>query len=471
VLGVLLASWAIGPLLRLAPSAIPRLADTRIDTGVLLFALVLSLATGVLFGLAPAVSASRPDAQSVLNDAGRGSTAGRSRRHFRTALFISEVALAFVLVIGSGLLVRSLLRAMSVPPGFEPEGLLGLDVSLPAAKYPDAEPRQRFYERTIAELRLLPGVQAASAIYCAPLVGRCWGSVYTLSDRPAPARGELPSAAWNVAEPSYFATVGIPLRQGRYLAGTDGPDAPKVVVVNESFARKWWPNGGALGKRVLQGFPDHQPTTYEIVGVVADVRQEGLDIEPRDEVFIPWAQNPHPSMTFILRTSVEPMSLAKPAIAAVQRVDPDQSVSHVVPMAEYLSESVAGRRFTTTLLGLFGVLALILASVGIYGVVSFGVAERRREIGIRTALGARPKDVLRLVVGGALRLAAIGMVTGAAVALALSRLLSSLLFGVGPSDPTTYAGVVVILSSVVIAACVIPARGALRVDPNTVLRD
>jgi len=471
VLGVVVASWAIGPLLRLAPTAIPRLADTRIDTGVLLFAVALSIATGVLFGLAPAITASRPDPQAALNDAGRGSTAGRSRGRFRTALFVSEVALAFVLVIGSGLLVRSLLRAMSVAPGFRPDGLLALDVGLPAAKYPDAAPRQRFYEQTLDGLRRLPGVEAASAVYCAPLVGRCWGSVYTLSDRPAPAQGELPSAAWNVAEPSYFATVGIPLREGRYLAETDGANAPKVVVVNESFARKWWPRGSAIGKRVLQGFPDHNPTSYEIVGVVADVRQESLDVEPRTEVFIPWAQNPHGSMTFILRTSVSPMSLAKPAIAAVQGVDPDQSVSRVMPMEDYLAESVAPRRFTTTLLGLFGVLALVLASVGIYGVVSYGVAERRREIGIRTALGARPRDVLRLVVGGALRLAAFGMAAGAVAALALSRLLSSLLFGVGPSDPATYAGVVVLLSSVVLAACVIPARGALRVDPNTVLRD
>jgi putative ABC transport system permease protein len=469
--GLVIASWAIGPLLRLAPSAIPRLAETRIDTGVLLFALALSLATGVLFGLAPALSASRPDPQSVLSDAGRGSTSGRSRRRFRTVLFVSEVALAFVLVIGSGLLVRSLLSAMSVPPGFEPDGLLGLDVSLPAAKYPDSAPRQRFYENAIAELRRLPGVEAASAIYCAPLVGRCWGSVYTLSDRPAPPQGELPSAAWNVAEPSYFATVGIPLREGRYFTDADGANAPKVVVVNESFARMWWPKGGALGKRVSQGFPDHDPTVYEIVGVVADVRQEGLDVEPRAEAFIPWAQNPHGSMTFVLRTTVPPMSLAKQTVAAIERVDPDQSVSHVVPMAEYLSDSVAGRRFTTTLLGLFGVLALVLASVGIYGVVSYGVAERRREIGIRTALGARPRDVLRMIVGGALRLAAVGMALGAIAALALSRLLSSLLFGVGPSDPATYAGVVLLLSSVVLAACVIPARGALRVDPNTVLRD
>ena len=470
-LGVVIASWAIGPLLRLAPSAIPRLADTRIDTGVLLFALAISIATGVLFGLAPAVSASRPDPQAALADAGRGSTAGRSRRKFRTALFVSEVALAFVLVIGSGLLVRSLLRAISVPPGFQPDGLLAFDVALPAAKYPEAEPRQRFYQGTIEELRRLPGVQSATAVYCAPLVGRCWGSVYTLSDRPVPRRGDLPSSHWNVAEPSYFATVGIPLREGRYPTEADGADSPMVAVVNESFARKWWPRGGAIGKRIRQGFPDHDQSVYEIVGVVADVRQEGLDVDVKTEVFIPWAQNPMPGMTFVLRTTVSPMSLAKPAIAAVHRVDPDQSVSHVVPMTEFVSESVATRRFTTTLLGLFGVLALVLASVGIYGVVSFGVAERRREIGIRTALGAKPRDVLRLVVGGALRLAAVGMAAGAIAALGLSRLLASLLFGVGPSDPATYAGVILLLSSVVLAACVIPARGALRVDPNTVLRD
>jgi putative ABC transport system permease protein len=470
-LGVIAASWAIAPLLRWAPADIPRLADTRIDASILLFAVVLSLATGVLFGLAPALSASRPDPQAALAEGSRGSTTGMSRTRFRTALFVSEVALAFVLVIGSGLLVRSLLQALSVPPGFQPEGLLSLDVSLPAARYPDDQPRLQFYQPALENLRRLPGVEAATAIYCPPLAGRCWGSVYTLSDRPNPPRGELASAHWNVAEPSYFATVGIPLREGRYLAATDGADAPKVAVVNESFARKWWPKGGALGKQVKQGFPDHPQNAYEIVGVVADVRQEGLDVEPLTEVFIPWAQNPMPGMTFVLRTTVSPMSLAKPAIEAVHAVDPDQSVSHVVPMGEWVSESVAGRRFTTALLGLFGLLALVLASVGIYGVVSFGVAERRREIGIRTALGARPKDVLRLVVGGALRLAAIGMVAGAVVALALSRLLSSLLFGVGPSDPATYGGVAVILSFVVLAACVIPARGALRVDPNTVLRD
>jgi putative ABC transport system permease protein len=469
-LGVLVASWAIGPLLRLAPSAIPRLSETRIDSLILLFALGVSVATGVLFGLAPAISASRPDPQAALTEAGRGSTLGRSRRGFRTALFVSEVALAFVLVIGSGLLIRSLLLTLSVPPGFRPEGLLALDVSLPVAKYTDGAACHRFYERAVGELRTLPGVEAAAAVDCPPLGGDCWGSVYTLSDRPIPPRGELPSSAWNVAAPSYFATIGIPLLEGRYFTDADGADAPAVVVVNESFARKWWPRGSALGKRVKQGFPEHDNPTYEIVGVVGDVRQDGLDVAPRDEVYIPWAQNPMTSMTLVLRTTVPPMSLAKPAISAVHKVDPDQSVSHVVPMAELVSESVAGRRFTTTLLGLFGVLALVLASVGIYGVVSFGVAERRREIGIRTALGALPRDVLRMILGGAMRLAAAGMVLGGAAALALSHLLTRLLFRIGPSDPVTYAAVVVVLSSVVIAACVVPARSALRVDPTIALR-
>jgi putative ABC transport system permease protein len=469
-LGLMLAWWAIGPLLRFAPADIPRLADTGIDAGVLLFTLVLSVATGILFGIVPALTGSRPDPQAALTDAARGSTAGRSGRRFRTALFVSEVALAFVLVIGSGLLIRSLLSAMSVPPGFRPEGTLALDVSLPAAKYPDAESRERFFERTLEGLRALPGVEAASAVYCPPLVGECWGSVYTLSDRPIPPRAELPSDAWNIAEPSYFRTAQIPLREGRYLADTDRVDSPAVIVVNESFARKWWPRGSALGKRVKQGFPDNVYATYEIVGVVGDVRQDGLDVATRPEAFIPWAQNPRSAMTFVLRTAVSPMALATPAAAVVQGVDPDQSVSRVVPMTDYLTDSVASRRFTTTLLGLFGALALVLASVGIYGVVAFGVAERRREIGIRTALGARPADVLSLFVKRALRLAAIGMLVGAVAALSLSHLIASLLFGIGPSDPVTFGGVAVLLTGVVVAACVIPARRALRVSPTTALR-
>jgi putative ABC transport system permease protein len=470
VLGLLVASWAIGPLLRLAPTEIPRLAETRIDPGVLLFTIGVSLATGILFGLTPAISASSPDPQAALSEGGRGSTSGRSRQRFRTALFVSEVALAFVLVIGSGLLIRSLLRVQSVSPGFQPEHVLALDVSLPEAKYVKDEERALFFRRAVDGLRPLPGVQAASAVYCPPLAGRCWGSVYVLSDRPAPAQAELPSAHWNVAEPGYFSTVGIPLREGRFFTEADGADSAKVVIVNESFARKWWPNGGAIGKSIKQGFPKDPTPFRQIVGVVADVRQEGLDVPALTEVYIPWTQNPMSSMTLLVRVAGSPRSVEKAAVAAVRAVDPEQSVSGVMPLTAYISDSVASRRFTTLLLGFFGALALILASVGIYGVVAFGVAERRREIGIRTALGARPRDVLSLFVTRALRLAAVGMLAGAAAALALSRFLASLLFGIGPSDPATFGGVAVLLTAVVLAACVIPARRALRVSPTTALR-
>ena len=469
--GLLVALWAIGPLVRLAPTAIPRLAETRIDPGVLLFTLVLTFVTGVLFGLAPALSASRTDPQAALTEGGRGSTSGRSRQRFRTLLFVSEVALAFVLVIGSGLLIRSLLRVQSIPPGFNPEHVLALDVSLPDAKYPERTDRHRFFQRAVENLRPLPGVQAVSAVYCGPLVGRCWGSVYILSDRPAPAQAELPTSAWNVVEPSYFSTLQIPLLRGRAFTDADSADSAKVVIVNETFARKWWPEGGALGKRVKQGFPQSQTPFREIVGIVADVRQEALDVPARPEVFIPWAQNAMGSMTLLVRVGGSPQSIQKAAVAAVHAVDADQSVSGIMPLTEYLTVSVASRRFTTLLLGFFGLLALLLASVGIYGVVAFGVAERRREIGIRTALGARPADVLALVVRGALQLAAVGMFAGALAALGLSRFLSSLLFGIGPSDPATFGGVAILLAAVVLAACVIPARSALSVDPNTVLRD
>ncbi|HEY1249970.1 MAG TPA: ABC transporter permease [Thermoanaerobaculia bacterium] len=469
--GLLLATWAIGPLVRLAPTAIPRLSETRIDPGVLLFTLAVSVATGILFGLTPAISASRPDPQAALGEASRGSTAGRSRQRFRTLLFVSEVALAFVLVIGSGLLIRSLAQLRAVSPGFRPEHVLALDVAVPEARYPTDESREQFYRKAVDALRPLPGVQIASATYCPPLIGKCWGSIYLLSDRPAPAQAELPSAHWNVVEPGYFATLAIPLRRGRAFTDADRADTAKVVIVNETFAKKWWPNGDALGKSVKQGWPKDPTPFREIVGVVGDVRQDGLDVPALPEVFIPWTQNPMPSMTLLVRVNGSPQAVQRAAIAAVRSIDPDQSVSNVMPLTGYLSDSVADRRFTTLLLGFFAALALVLASVGIYGVVAYGVAERRREIGIRTALGARPADVLALVVKGALRLAAVGMVAGAVVALGLSRFLASLLFGIRPTDPATFGGVAILLAAVVLAACVIPARSALRVDPNTALRD
>ena len=426
--------------------------------------------TATLFGLAPAAQASRPDPQSALRETGPGATGSRTRQGLRRALFVSEVALAFVLAVGSGLLLRSLIRVQSVPLGFEPEGVLSLTVMLPDKGYEEEDVRFRFYQRSLEEIRRLPGVESAGATLCAPLEGRCWGSVYMVSDRPMPPPTDIPSSAFNVVDPGYFATLRIPLLAGRFFTEADRADSAKVVIVNESFAKRWWPNESPLGKRVKQGFPQDDRPFREIVGVVGDVAQEGLDLPVQTEVYLPLAQDSDTAITFVARTASDPMSLARAATAAIHRVDPNQSVSWVQPLTRLVVESVARRKFTTLLLGLFGALALILASVGIYGVVSYGVAQRTREIGIRTALGAGPREVLRLVFAQALRLAAVGLLVGGAGALLLTRFLQSLLFQTPPFDPSTFAGVGVLLTGVVLLACANPARRALRVNPTIALR-
>ncbi len=469
-LGVVLAAWILNPLLALAPSEIPRLGDTRIDPMVLLFTLGACMLTATLFGLAPAAQASRPDPQSALRDTGPGATGSRTRQGLRRALFVSEVALAFVLAVGSGLLLRSLIRVQRVPLGFEPEGVLSLTVLLPDKGYEEEDVRFRFYQRSLEEIRRLPGVESAGATLCAPLEGRCWGSVYMVSDRPMPPPTDIPSSAFNVVDPGYFATLRIPLLAGRFFTEADRADSAKVVIVNESFAKRWWPNESPLGKRVKQGFPQDDRPFREIVGVVGDVAQEGLDLPVETEVYLPLAQDSDTSIAFVARTASDPMSLARAATAAIHRVDPNQSVSWVQPLTKLVVESGARRKFTTLLLVLFGALALILASVGIYGVVSYGVSQRTREIGIRTALGAGPREVLRLVFAQALRLAAVGLLVGGAGAILLTRFLQSLLFQTPPFDPSTFAGVGVLLTGVVLLACANPARRALRVNPTIALR-
>ncbi len=468
--GVVLAAWALGPLVRLAPPQIPRLADTRIDPMVLLFTLAASTLTGLLFGLVPALQASRHDPQTTLRESGNSTTGGLDRQRLRSILFVSEVALAFVLAVASGLLLRSLRRVQEVSPGMETDGVLALDVYLPEVKYASDGDRLRFFERAVADLRRLPGAEGASASHCTPVIGQCWGSVYLVSDRPVPPQAQLPHSAFDVVESSYFRTMGVPLREGRYFDATDTATSTPVMVINESMARRWWPHESAVGKRIKQGFPENRVPYREIVGVVGDVPQSGLDQPILTEGFLPLSQAPRGAMTLLVRTDRPAMSLAKPAVAAIHAIDKDQAVTAIQPMNQYIADSLARRRFDTVLLGLFGALALLLASVGIYGVVSHGVAQRRREIGIRTALGAHPRDVLRLVFGQALRLAAAGMAIGAASAVLLTRFLQSLLFGIGPTDPLTFGGVAFVVTGVVGLACARPARRAIRVDPAAVLR-
>jgi predicted permease len=469
-LGLLLALCIIAPLLRLAPHDIPRLGETRIDGGVMLFTFVISVLTGILFGTAPAFQSQRINPNGVLKESGATVTSGRPRQILRAGLFVSEVALAMLLVVACGLLIRSLLKAQAVNPGFNPDHVLALDVLLPAQQYRTDEQRTRFFAQALDRIRLLPGVTSTSAVLCPPIGGTCWSSVYLVSDRPVPPQAEIPSSVFNVATPDYFRTMQVPLLQGRQFAESDDAKAPPVIIINQTLADMRWPHDSPIGKRIKQGFPQDKAPYREIVGVVGDLKQEGPDAQQLPEVFEPMAQSASQAMTVVLRTEADPMALAKPAENVIESVDKDLPVSAIQPMTRYISESLARRRFSTLLLGLFGGLALVLAAVGIYGVVAYTVAQRTHEIGIRTALGAQRLHILRLILerGGVLALAGVGLGLGSA--LGLTRLMASLLYEVRPTDLLTFAGVAMLLIFIALAACYIPARRATKVNPIVALR-
>jgi len=470
ILGLLIAVWAIGPLLRIAPRDIPSLADTAVDRGVFLFTLAVTFLTGILFGLAPAFQASRANVNSALREGGRSATPGRARQRLRAMLLISEVSLAVILGTGSGLLIRSLLKALAVNPGFRADHVLALDVNLPMAKYKEKTTWLGFMNQAVERIRNLPGVESASAVMCPPLVGECWDSVFVFDDRPVPAQAELPSAVFNIAEPHYFQTLQTPLLAGRSFNQADTDSSAPVVLINETMAKRWWPRGNPIGKRIKQGFPNDDHPFREIVGIVSDIHQDGTDRPELPEVFAPAAQYPFNTMTILVRTKPLPTSLANAAVGAIQSLDSDQPVYNVKPLAAYFSDSLASRKFSTLLLAMFGGLALLLAAVGIYGVMAYTVSLRTHELGIRMALGAQRSDVFGLVVKFGARLAIAGIAIGLIVSFALTRLMRSQLFGVSNLDPATFAAVTVLLCCVAVAACYIPARRAMRVDPIVALR-
>ena len=470
-LGLLLAPWAIATLVRFAPQDVPRLAETRIDSGVLLFTFGISILSGLVFGGAPAFQSSRSNLNTVLKESGLTATGTRSRQLLRSGLFVAEVALALLLLVPCGLLLRSLVKAQAVNPGFSSDHVLAFDVMLPSRQYPRGnERREIFFRQALETIRRLPGVVSAGAVLCPPSAGQCWGSVYELSDRPIPKQSELPHSVFNLADADYFRTMKISLNEGRYFDSGDTAKSPPVAIVNRTFARTWWPHESAVGKRVKQGFPQDPSPYREIVGVVDDVKQDGPDAQQQPEVYQPLAQTPPAAMTLVARTVGNPMDFAKTAEDAIHSVDDKLPVSAIQPMTQYLSESLAGRKFSTLLLNLFGALAVLLAAVGIYGVVAYSVAQRTHEIGIRMALGARQTDVLRMVVSGGMRLMAVGIGIGLLCTLAVTRLLASLLFGVTAKDPLTFASVVALLATVVLVACLVPARRAAKVDPMVALR-
>jgi predicted permease len=473
LLGMLLADWCFAFLKNLIPVDLSRTVSLSLDPGVLAFAVAITLASSFLFGMAPALQVSRIDLNVVLKEGGRGS-AGAHRGMLRNLLVVGEVALSLILLVGSGLLLKSFAKLRGVDPGFRADRVLTVRLDAPFTKYGDFTKRSAFFQRVLERVRALPGVRAAGVTSALPLT---WdgGTAGFIPEGAAPRTDFVLDANNRVVSPGYFEAMRISLRRGRLLLDSDGPDAPHVAVINETMARKFWPDQDALGKRMkFLGADEVEKTPWTtIVGIVGDVRQMRLNEPPRQEMYFPIWQARDNWMVprdLAIRTGGDPLSLAGAVRQAVWSVDKDQPVSNVMTLDTLLDQEVAQRRVEAALLGGLAALALILACIGIYGVLSYLVTQRTREIGVRVALGASATDVFRTVAGQGMMLAGIGIAAGLAGAAVLSRLLGSLLFGVRAGDPVAYAGAVAVFGAVALAACYFPARRAARVDPMVTLR-
>ena len=467
--GALLASWGVHLLVRAAPPEVPRIADIRLDLTVLAVTALVSMAAGVLFGLPAALSRSDAAIQD-LHAATTRTTAGVPAVRLRGALVIAQMSLAIVLLVGAGLLVRSLRRLIAVDPGFDPVNLSAVTITLPPAAYPDSLRRVAFYERLLERVRNMPGVQSAGIISWLPMTPGNASTTLTVVGRPEPAPGQAPAAAIRLVDPGYFAAMRIPLKRGRSLAPSDRIGSAPVAVISEAMAHQLWPGEDPIGQHVKVEWW-HPTASVEIVGVVADSRHDGLDAAFEPTLFYPFAQeSQQSSMSLVLRSTLPPATLTRMVRAAVSEMDKGVPVADAVTMYHHIAETMADRRYPAFVLGLFAALALVLAAVGIYGVLSYTVGQRTREIGVRVALGARPGDVLRTVVGSGLRLTLIGVALGGVAAGLAAGALGKLLYGVHPVDPVTFAIVPLVLVGVALLAMAAPARRAARVDPMVALR-
>ncbi len=472
VAGVALAHFGLEALVALAPRETPWLRDVALDGRVLGLSLALSLVTGLAFGLVPALSASRADLRAALHESGRSPALARHRG--ARLLVVGEIALSLVLLAGAGLLLESFRRLLAVDPGFDPRGVLTMATSLPAARYPRPDQRAGFYAEIVERLQARPGVLSAAAITALP-VGR--GSTiatrFTVEGRPAPPPGQRPRADFNAVTHGYFRTMRIPVRRGRAFAGSDRRGSPAVAVVNEALAGEVFAGEDPLGQRLRIGVAtgEGDPDTFEVVGVVGDVRPFGWVGPVRPQIYVPHAQQSWPFMSLVVRASGDPSSLAGLVRRELSALDPEQPAPDARPLAALAEDALAPTRFVLALLGAFALLGLALATVGVYGVVSGSVEGRTGEIGLRLAIGADPRGVRGMVLGEAARLAAAGVGLGLLAALALTRAMQSLLFGVSATDPRTFAAVAAVLAAATFLASYLPARRASRIDPAGVLRE
>ncbi|HSO75726.1 MAG TPA: ABC transporter permease, partial [Blastocatellia bacterium] len=465
-LGLLLARWGVKLIVAISPNSIPRSSEINLEGRVVAFTVGVSLLTGIIFGLVPALQARKPDLNETLKDAGRGSTGGRHL--FRSGLVVSEVALTLVLLIGAGLMIRSFYRLQQVDPGFNHERLLTFSISLPSKKYPEPPQRINFYEELAEKLRGLPGVQAVGLASGLPLGNNGWQTSFRIDGQPEPEPGQRPLTEAAVASPEYFEAMGLIVLKGRNFIEQDVKDAPPVTLIDEEFARRYWPGEDAVGKRIKTG-GDGPPVT--VVGIVRRVKMDGLNQDSnRVQSYYPFRQFPGGDMIVVVKTAGDPMNLVSGVREQVLAIDPDQPVFNVNTMEQLRSDSIAPDRLNLMLLASFGAVALILAGVGIYGVMAYSVTQRTHEIGIRMALGARQSDVLGMVIRQGMKLAVIGLAMGLAGAWLVTRSMASLLFGVSATDPLTFAVISVVLLGVALGACFVPARRATRVDPMIALR-
>jgi putative ABC transport system permease protein len=467
--GILLAHWAIAGMIALAPADIHHLQDLTIDGGVLAFTLAITVLTGLLFGLAPAILAARQDPNGALRRGGRAGEGGVSAR-IRRALVVAEVALSLVLLAGAGLMIRSLRSVLQVAPGFRGDHLLTMQIDLRGDRYTKPEQAGAFVKELLERVTKLPGAVSAAVVDGLPME-TIHMVVFRVEGQPVPARGEGPVADVRDVSDEYIATMGMRIIAGRAFTRAEA-EKPKSteLIVNESLARKLWPKQDPLGQ-VLHSSTDSGPNAWRrvVVGVVADTRQLGLDSPPRPEMFFP-SRSQFPNLALVVRTAGDPLRMASAITAQVWAIDKDQPVHDVQAMDHVVDDSISQRRFNMLLLSIFAATALVMAAVGIYGVLAYAVSRRTQEIGIRMALGAQTRDVLRLIGREGFVLALVGIGIGLAGALALTRLMSSLLFGVGPTDAITFAVVPALLAAVALAACYLPARRAARVDPTVALR-
>jgi len=467
-LGVLLAAWGIDLLQAANPDSVPRLRAIGMDTSVAGFTVGLSLLTGLLFGLYPALQASRSDLSGALKEGGRTGEAGVGRRRARSALVVSEVALALVLLIGAGLMLRSFDRVLHVAPGFRPEHVLTLATDLPAARYAQPEQRVGFYRDMVERLRVIPGVEAAAAVTYPPLSGGDLLYSFQIEGRPQSPDGIDPSANYAAVTSDYFRVLGIPLLRGRAFSEQDSGSGAAVAIIDETFARRFFPGEDPIGKRVL--ITNSNSAWREIVGVVGSVTHYALESGPTLAIYEPHAQNPVPEMTIVLRTPSDPAGVVGAAKAAFHAVDPMQPVASIRTMEEVLSAAVAPRRFPLVLIVVFAGVALVLALLGLSGVIAYTVSQRTHEIGVRLALGACRSDVVHMIVRQGARLVLVGIGTGVVASLLLTQLATKLLFGVSATDPATFTVVPLLLAGAALLASWLPARRAAKVDPMSALR-